>query len=266
MKISIIGCGNIGRTIIKAVSEGIINCEITGVFDINDEGFKKIPEEIPENLKLNSKFTENFSEFLQFDSELVIEAASQKAVQNFALNILNSNKNLMIMSIGALVDKELFENMKKIADENNLKIYIPSGAVVGLDGIAAAKIGGINEVMITTRKSPGSLGIKSSRDDKERIIYEGFADEAVKLFPKNVNVAAAVSLAGIGFEKTKVRIIADPKVKNNIHEIHVKGAFGEIKTRAENVPSPDNPKTSYLASLSAIATIKKIAGNVRIGG
>lgn len=262
MKISIIGCGNIGRTIIKAVSEGIVDCEISGIFDISREGFNQLPKNVILKLNLDSKFTQDFNEFLSFDSELVIEAASQKAVYEFALDVLNSKKNLMIMSIGALVDEELLENIKEAAGKNKLKIYIPSGAVVGLDGINAAKIRGISEVMLVTRKSPESLGVDTL---EEKTLYEGFAREAVKLFPKNVNVAATVSLSGAGFEKTKVKIIADPKVKNNIHEIYIKGEFGEMKMRAENVPSPDNPKTSYLASLSAIAALKKITESVQIG-
>lgn len=96
-------------------------------------------------------------------------------------------------------------------------------------------------------------------------MYEGPAREAVRKFPANVNVAATLSLAGIGLDKTKVKIVADPEVKNNIHEISVQGDFGELKTRVENVPSPQNPKTSYLAALSAIATLKKITDGVEIG-
>ena len=262
MKISILGCGNIGRTIIKAIAEKKVNCAISGIFDVNGDGFNRLQKSVRDDLNLNSKFTQDFSEFLNFDSELVVEAASQKAVSEFALDVLNSKKNLMIMSIGALVDEKLFESIRETAEKNNLKIYIPSGAVVGLDGIKGAKIGGISEVTLVTRKSPKSLGVDTN---EEKILYEGPAREAVRLFPKNVNVAATVSLSGIGFEKTKVKIIADPKLKNNIHEIYVKGDFGEMKMRTENVPSPDNPKTSYLASLSAIAMLEKIAGSVQIG-
>lgn len=262
MKISIIGCGNIGRTIIKAIAKEVIDCEISGIFDISRDGFDMLADDIKEKLSLNSRFTQDFNEFLNFESELVVEAASQKAVHEFALPVLNSKKNLMIMSIGALVDEKVFENMKIIADKNNLKIYIPSGAIAGLDGIKAGKIGGISEAMLTTRKSPESLGISSN---EEKVLYNGPAAEAVKLFPKNVNVAATLSLSGVGFDKTKVKIIADPKVENNIHEIYIKGEFGEMKTRVENVPSPDNPRTSYLASLSAIAVLKGLTECVQIG-
>jgi len=265
MKISIIGCGNIGRALIKAVGDGVINCEISGLFDVNDMGLKKIPADLREKLNLNLIFTGDFSRFLDFKSDLVVEAASQEAVSDFGLRVLSSGKNLAVMSVGALVDEKLLFELKTAADKNNLKIYVPSGAIAGLDGIKAAKISGITEAVLTTRKPPGSLGIEERDCPKERVLYEGSAREAVKLFPKNINVAATLSLSGIGFEKTKVKLIADPAIKNNIHEILLKGSFGEMTLRVENVPSPDNPKTSYLASLSAIALLKSITESVQIG-
>lgn len=256
MKIGIIGYGNIGKAIIKSIKEGKIKCEIGGVFDIR----KDIEKE-------DFKFFSNFSEFLKQDFDIVVECASQDAVRDYALDVLKSNKNLVIMSVGALSDEELLEKLKQEAEKRNLKIYIPSGAIVGIDGIKAANLSEIEEVSLTTRKNPKSLP-KEFLDENltnEKIIYEGNAKEAVKKFPFNINVAATLSLIGIGFEKTKVKIIADPKVSENIHEIRIKGKFGEILTIARNVPSPENPKTSYLASLSAIALLKKHTENFEIG-
>ncbi len=100
---------------------------------------------------------------------------------------------------------------------------------------------------------------------KEKVIFEGTADKAVKAFPKNINVSAVLSLAGVGAKRTKVRIICSPGSRRNIHEIEAKGEFGRISVKTENVPSPDNPKTSYLTALSAIATVKGIIDGVRIG-
>jgi aspartate dehydrogenase len=131
-----------------------------------------------------------------------------------------------------------------------------------LDGIKSARIGGIDEVVLTTTKPPKGLGMDVG---KKTIVFEGPAAEAVKKFPKNVNVAATLSLVGMGFEKTKVRIIADPEVERNQHEIYAKGDFGELRARVKNVPSPMNPKTSYLAALSAISAIKKFGESVVIG-
>jgi len=196
------------------------------------------------------------------DSNLVVEAASQEAVREYAIRILSSGKHLMIMSVGALADDALFREMKKIAREKNLRIYIPSGAIVGLDGINAAKLIQIDSVEITTRKNPETLGVNVK---EETVLYDGPAIEGVKRFPKSVNAAATLGLAGIGLERTKLRVIADPGVDKNIHEVRVNGDFGEFKTITKNVPSPQNPKTSWLAALSAIATLEKICNVVQFG-
>jgi len=258
LNLGIIGCGNIGRTIIKAIYNEKIDYKIVGVFDMNRNGFNILPDEIKKDIK----FFDNFENFINTNADLILECASQSAVREYAINVLKHNKNLMIMSVGALVNKNLFEEIKKNAKERNLKIYIPSGAIVGIDGIKAGMIGEIESVTLITRKNPKSLGIITN---KEKILFDGNASEAVVKFPKNINVAATLSLAGIGFEKTKVKIIADPNVNENIHEIHIKGSFGEILTTAKNLPSPENPKTSYLASLSAIACLKKITSEIQIG-
>lgn len=257
LKIGIIGYGNIGKTIVKAIQEEKIKCEINGIFDI-----KKL--DLKDNI-ISLKFFNNIDEFLKQDIDLVVEAASQIAVKEYGLKILKNNKNLMIMSVGALEDEKLLHQLKNEAEKRNLNIYIPSGAIAGIDAIRAANLGEIEKAEIITRKNPKSLPNEFSDTKEEKIIYIGNAQEAVKKFPFNINVAATLSLAGIGFEKTEVKIIADPNVNQNIHEIHVKGKFGEILAITKSVPSPENPKTSYLASLSAIALIKKISENFKIG-
>jgi len=258
LNLGIIGCGNIGRTIIRAIYEGKIDCKVIGVFDVNKDGYNALSDEIKKQLK----FFDDFDKFIKEDANLILEAASQQAVKEYAVNVLKHDKNLMLMSVGALADKNLSDEIRRIAKAKNLKIYIPSGAIVGIDGVKAAMLGGIESVTLTTRKNPKGLGVTA---DNEKILFDGNASEAVVKFPKNINVAATLSLAGIGFEKTNVKIIADPNVSENIHEIRIKGNFGEILTVARNLPSPDNPKTSYLASLAAIACLKRITSEIEIG-
>ena len=258
MKIGIIGVGSIGRTIIEQAAGGGIPCEISAVYDIAREGF----DSLSENIRGNLKFCENFDQFLSSDMDVVIEAASQKAVEMYAQDVLNSGKSIMIMSAGALSDDLLFKSLNESAQRNNVKVYIPSGAVGGIDAMKSAKEGGIDEVELVTRKPPSSLGMDVS---EQVVLYEGFAGDAVKKFPKNVNVVATISIAGVGFDRTRIKIIADPKIDKNTHEIRVKGKFGEFTSIVRNIPSPDNPKTSYLASLSAIATLRAIVENVDVG-
>jgi aspartate dehydrogenase len=150
--------------------------------------------------------------------------------------------------------------LENIARQNNSRIYAPSGAIVGLDGIKAASIGKIREVSLVTRKPPKSLGISA---DKETILYEGEARDAVRKFPMNINVAAALSIACN--KEVNVKIIADPNVDRNSHYVHVVGDFGEIKTITQNMRCAINPKTSVLAAYSAIKLLKSLNENLRIG-
>jgi len=175
------------------------------------------------------------------------------------------------MSTGGLVGRE---ELLQEAEKNNVKLYIPSGAICGVDGLKSASIGNIDSVTLTTRKPPKGLAgapyLKSKNLDlsdirEETIIFEGSAIDAIGGFPQNVNVSAVLSLAGIGAKKTRVRIVTSPAYTKNVHEIEIIGDFGKITTRTENVPSRTNPKTSALAVFSAIAALKGITSSVRIG-
>jgi len=257
MRIGLLGCGNIGRILAEAIDEGGVDCSLVAVFDQDIQRARNLAD----SLQGKPRVSEGFKGLLQ-DTDLVVEAASQEAVKAYGVKALESGKDLLIMSVGALVDEALFNELTQPINKTGHRIYIPSGAIAGLDGIKAANTKGIDSVELTTRKPPAELGTTT---DKERVVYDGSAREGIKKFPKNVNVAATLSLAGIGFDKTKLRIIADPDVERNIHEISVKGGFGEFKVRMDNLPSPNNPKTSYLAAMSAIAALKEINSTLRLG-
>ncbi len=260
MKIALIGCGAIGSVIAKAIADEAVSAELVLLYDAD----RKAAERVSGLFKKKPGIAASIEEILNSSADLTVEAASQKAVKSFAAKILNSKKSLMMMSIGALSDGKFFKKIKKIAEKNRVKIYLPSGAIGGLDALKSASAAKIYEVTLTTTKPPDAL--KGAEKIRERtILYDGSALEAIKKFPVNVNVAAALSLAGIGVKKTKVKVVADPSAKRNVHEIFVRGDFGEFKFRIENLPSPQNPRTSYLAALSAIATLKKITSAVEIG-
>jgi len=258
MNLAIIGCGNIGGAIARAIDKEQ-GFNLVALFDIDPERAAALERELKSKPVVISRIEDILKDK---DIDLVVESASQDAIRHYGIKILESGKNLMIMSVGAFTEDILFERMKRIAEEKNLKVYIPSGAILGVDGLKSANMAKINSVMLTTRKNPKSLGVDV---DKETILYEGTAREGVRKYPKNVNVASTLSLAGIGLDKTKLKIIADPSVDKNIHEIKVRGDFGEFNVKVENLSCPENPKTSYLAVLSAIATLKKINEVVQIG-
>ncbi len=263
------GCGAIGGEICKAFDRGIINATLTALSDRNLGSAQELANSL-ENVKPKAMSTPELIDVV----DLVVECASQSAVREVAIPALKKGKDVMIMSIGALADEGLLRQIRDLARKNDCRVYLPSGAIVGLDGLKSASITKIKSVTLTTRKSPASLkgapyivqhNINLDALKKATILFEGSAEDAVKGFPANVNVAATLSLASIGAKRTKVRIIADPTLKRNVHEILVEGDFGRFETRVENVPSPSNPKTSYLAALSAIATLKKIAEPIQIG-
>lgn len=272
LDVGLVGCGAIGTVLAHAIDEGRAgDARLVYVYDLV---FSK-SERLSKELSHKPRVAKDFRELIEReDIDLFIEAASQEAVRQYALRTLKAGKDLMIMSVGALVDSKLANEIRHFTKSSKRKVYIPSGAVAGLDGLKAAAVNRIDEVVLKTRKPPrGLMGAPYVEEKKidlsalkePTIIYEGPAKEACKLFPRNVNVAAALSLAGIGPEKTKVQIVADPTIQKNIHEIQVKGEFGRLTVRTENVVSPLNPKTSALAVLSAITTLKKITENFQIG-
>ncbi len=265
LKVGIVGCGAIGTELAQAIDREIKDTQLVALTDIDEEKAKRLAYSLkrkPEILPLDRLIER---------SDLIIEAASKDLVSSLARKVIEQGKDIMIMSVGGLLGNE---DILDLAKKKGSKIYLPSGALAGLDGVKSASIGKIDSVILTTRKPPEGLKgapyiIKNKIDldtiTKETVIFEGSANEAVEGFPKNINVSAALSLAGIGKEKTKVKIIADPNLKKNIHEIEVKGEFGRLISRTENLPSPKNLKTSYLACLSAIATLKGIVSNIKVG-
>jgi len=266
MKIGIVGCGTIGSEIASAVDKGKIEVELLALWD-KEEGkaealLRRLENSSPEILQPS---------LLVREVDLLVEAASQQAVGEVLPLAIEEGKDSLIMSVGGLVGKD---ELIRRAKERNSRIYIPSGALAGLDAVQSANIGGIRSAVLTTTKPPQALlgapyveekGLDLFSFKEPAVIYEGSAAEAIRLFPANVNVAAALALAGIGADKTRVRIVVDPQAKANIHKIEVEGEFGKITAQTENYPAPSNPRTSYLAVLSAIALLKKLSGPLRIG-
>ncbi|MEM2890324.1 MAG: aspartate dehydrogenase [Candidatus Hadarchaeum sp.] len=272
MKVGLIGCGAIGAALARMIDSGEAGgVELGWVYDLKLERCRRLVSSLKNKPRILRRAAEIYEDE---DVGIVVEAASQEAVRQYSLGILRSGKDLVILSVGALSDEGLFHSLQTEARDLGRKIYIPSGAVVGIDGAKSSSLREIKEVRLTTRKPPcafknneylKSKGIKLSGLKAPKTIFSGTAREAVKLFPASVNVAATLSLAGVGFDRTLVRIVADPRIKRNIHEIRIRGEAGELLTRSFNVPFPDSPRTSYLAALSAARTLKNLSETVRVG-
>jgi aspartate dehydrogenase len=209
-----------------------------------------------------------FGELLE-RADVVVEAATQAALVERAPVILGAGRDLVVLSVGALLDHPEWVGR---AAARGARIHVPSAAIAGLDGLKGAAVDGhLDAVVMETRKpprglagAPGVAGLDLEAITVPTLVFEGTAREACRAFPANVNVVAAVSLAGLGPDRTCIRIHADPSIDRNRHTVTAQGAFGRLRIEIENVPS-ENPRTGKLAYLSTIAYLRDFAAPLRIG-
>ncbi|KAF1075396.1 aspartate dehydrogenase [Methanogenium sp. MK-MG] len=249
-RIGLLGCGNVGE-IIARKQEGFI---IVALYDTAYARAQAVEE------MCGAQAYESFDEFLAQDLDIVVEAASVSAVQTHAEAILLAGKDMVILSVGALTDEPFRDHLKACAEKNGKRIYIPSGAITGLDNLKVCQIAEVSKVMLRTTKNPRSLGIEA---DKPMLLFKGTARDCIRRYPKNINVAVAIELAS-GHE-VEVELWADPGTDRNTHELIVEGEFGDITIRVSNRPSPENPATSYLAALSILTLLRNLDNPIQIG-
>jgi aspartate dehydrogenase len=265
LKIGLLGVGAIGRVIASALDRQELDAELVALADQDRARAENLSKELFGHPAVVSV------EEMILRCELAVEAASQAALAEFVPKALASGRNMMIMSVGGLLGRE---EWFQEARDKNCTIYVPSGAIAGLDGIKSASIGRIEMAQLTSRKPVAALqgakyvverGLQLEGFEKEAIIFEGTAEEAARAFPATSNVAASLRLAVDPAVPVRVRIVAVPKGTENIHEIQVLGEFGRLTMKVENVPSPSNPRTSQLAAFSAVATLKNLTRSLRVG-
>jgi aspartate dehydrogenase len=266
LRIGIVGCGAIGQEIARAIDDGLVAVELCAVCDVD----RTRAEALAQSLRAGPRVLEQVE--LIREADLVIEATSQAVAPGIIREVLAASRDVLVMSVGGLLKH--YDELRGLAERVGRRIYVPSGAIAGLDAVKAAMVGSVSTVVLTTRKPPKGLAgapyVVENKIDLEglreaTVIFSGPAEKAVPAFPANINVAAALSLAGIGAARTLVRIIADPGCERNTHEIEAEGDFGRLLLRAENVPSPSNPKTSRLAALSAVALLRRLTATVVVG-
>ena len=266
LKIGVVGVGTIGSEICRAIDDGVVQAKLVGISDVDSARAESLARSLKRSVPVTS-----LADVIEA-SDLVVEAASRAAAPTIIREALERSRDVMVMSVGGLLESAA--ELLPLAQRTGRRLYVPSGAIAGLDAIKGAMVGRISKVTLTTRKPPRGLegapyvvqkGIDLKAVKEPTVIFSGSAREAVPAFPANINVAAALSLAGIGADKTEVRILADPGCDKNIHEIEAEGDFGKLFARMENVPSPTNPKTSYMAALSAIALLRRITASLVVG-
>lgn len=262
--IGIVGCGAIGQALLLAAQSGAMAVTVAGV---TSRGESKAQDFLATLLQ-PPPYLERGQ--LIARSDLVIETAGGHVVPDLAEETFAAGRDLMVISIGALLDHpEIIERSRK----TGCRLLLPSGAIAGLDGIKSACAGQVDHVVMVSRKPPQALEgapylvereISLSGLDHELELFHGSAREACRGFPANLNVSAAVSLAGIGPDRTQVKIVAAPGLERNCHDIEVKGEFGLLNVHIENIPS-ENPRTGKLTAMSIIRSVNDAFDSVQIG-
>jgi aspartate dehydrogenase len=266
-KLGIIGCGAIGsRIALSTMKELKTHFMVRALYDIDSGRAVGLSKRLKAGRIVKHSIDDVFA-----SSDIVVECVNTDASADIARKALRSKKDILILSVGRLLEQG---SLFSLSEKTGARLIFPSGAIAGLDAIKAARSAGIKSIVLTTSKPPRGFignpyvadkGIDLESIPKALVLFQGSVGQAVKAFPQNINVAAALALACGDPSLVKVRIIADPAVSKNTHEIEVKGAFGRLYIKVENEICPDNPKTSYLAVLSAIQTLRQYAESVQIG-
>ena len=265
MRVGIVGLGSIGRTVAQSLHEGRIPNAILAGVAVRDrakaEAFLK---------EIGCKAPLVTIEELAADADIVVECAPPAVLAEIATPVLAAGKRLMVLSAGMLLRHP---ELIALAKEHGGQILVPTGALIGFDAVSAAAESEIQSVTMITRKpQKGLLGaphlVKHNIDianiSAPLLVLQGSAREAAIGFPENVNVAAALSLAGIGADRTTVEIWADPSVSRNIHRVVVEADSARFEMSIENIPS-ENPKTGRITALSALAALRKMTAPLRVG-
>ncbi len=270
MRLAILGGGTIARLCLEHIRRGELgDIEVVAIAgrSVASRG-KALADEY------GVTFVCDLPELLACRPETVIEAASHDAVREYCEPLLQHGVGVIVLSGGALCDDALRGRLELAAERSRALLYVPSGGIGGLDALKAARIAGVKAVTITVTKPPAAwkniayvegLGIDLGALTVARTLYEGPARGGVPLFPANVNIAAVLSMAGVGFDQTQLKVVADPAIQYNTHLIEVRGVTGNISIKLENIPAPENPKTAWLACYSALAALKLMGSQVRYG-
>jgi aspartate dehydrogenase len=199
--------------------------------------------------------------------DVVVEAAGHEALRCFGPTVLQHGIDLLMVSVGALANPETERSIRAAAHTGRSQATVVSGAIGALDAIGSAAVGGLTGVTHSTRKPARSLLSPEEADalHEPRELFRGSAREGALRFPESINVVAAVSLAGVGFDRTEVCVVADPSVDRNIHEVVAQGTFGELRFTIRNVPSDDNPKTGRLVAMSVIHALRRRQARLVVG-
>jgi len=270
MRIAILGGGTIARLVMEHLrAGGLPGAEVVAI-----AGRSKGSRGAALAAEFGVPYVLGADALLAAKPGVVLEAASHAAVRAHLVPMLSAGASVIVLSAGALADDSLRESAERAAEGSGALLYVPSGGIGGLDALKGACAAGVDEVSIRVAKPPAAwrnipyveaLGIDLGALRSAMTLFDGSARAGVPHFPQNVNIAAVLSLAGIGFDRTRLEVVADPGLSYNTHTIRVAGKSGGFTVVLENVPAPENPKTAWLACYSALAALREFGAHVRYG-
>jgi aspartate dehydrogenase len=270
MNVALLGGGTIARLVLERAAGG----GLPGVSIVAIAGRRAESKGAELAREFGVPYLVGRDALLGLRPDAVVEAASHEAVRQHVVPLLRARISVVVLSAGALADRALHAAAEAAAREGGARLLVPSGGIGGLDALNAACIAGVDQVSIQVAKPPAAwkgipfverLGVALESLQAPCVLFEGPAREGVPHFPQNVNIAAVLSLAGIGMDRTQLRVVADPELKLNTHTIRVSGKTGRFTIVLENVPTPENPKTSWLACCSAVDALRALAAPARYG-
>lgn len=270
MRIGIIGGGTIARLFLEHIAKGDLGDASVAVI-LGREGSARTQALAGQH---GVKLVTAIEELIAQRPEAVIEAASHESVRAYGERVLDAGIALVVLSAGVMSDDALRGRLEAASLRRRALLHVPSGGIGGLDALKAAVIAGVESVVIRSSKPPRawkgipyveSLNVDLDGLTAPHVLYDGPARVGVKHFPQNVNIAAVLSMAGIGFDRTRLVVVADPNIERNVHVISASGVSGDIEITLKNVPSPSNPKTAWLACYSALAALKALQSPIRYG-
>jgi aspartate dehydrogenase len=270
MKLALLGGGTIARLVLSHLRNG----DLRDVDVVAICGRSSTSPSVALAKEFSIRHLLGADNLIRTRADVVLEAASHDAVREHLVALLDAQISVIVLSAGALADDRLREEAACAAVRSGAKLYVPSGGIGGLDALKTACIAGVDEVTIQVAKPPAAwkgipfveaLGLDLDALSSPVTLFDGPARSGVPHFPQNVNIAAVLSLAGIGFDRTRLQVVADPGLRFNTHTIRVSGNSGGFSVVLENVPAPENPKTSWLACYSALAALKEFGASVRYG-
>lgn len=270
LRVALLGGGTIGRLVLEHGRRGgLRGIEIVGI-----AGRGPTSRGAALAAQFGLKYAPDRAALLALQPQIVLEAASHEAVREHLVELLRRGVGVVVLSAGALADDALRREAEAAAEVSGAGMYVPSGGIGGLDALKTACLAGVDEASIQIAKPPAAWkGIRYVEEKRFELdglarpltLFEGTAREGVPHFPQNVNIAAVLALGGIGLDRTRLKVVADPALTLNTHTIRVRGRSGAFTVVLENVPAPENPKTSWLACYSAIAALDALGSRVRIG-